>query len=510
MATQPPPPQVIVPWQRIEPLDLATLPVNGALTGLEKLRAEWESQLSQWSEAERSAVRQRELRLLAIETGILERIYDVDWGTTLTLVAEGITRDVIERSDGVVNDETLATLHAHLETLEMVLEVAAEDRPLTAHFIRELHAAITRTQSTHSAIDSLGRRFETELPRGRWKTQDNWVDLADGRRIMFCPPEQVASEIERLIELWTSLDKRDVHAVVKAAWLHHRFAQIHPFTDGNGRVARALVLLVMQKNHYAPLVVDRHHRDEYMASLEAATEGDLSPLVRLFASLQSAVLLRELARPDEAMPAGAPVAVAHALAAQLRAYRNRENTRRAKDLRSRLLIMVGHAESWFRQQASDLTQALDIGDPRVRVDSGGADPTRESEKLSWFRQQVIQSARTSGHYANLAGDLAWYGLRITVPLVGVRMRFVVSFHGVGREGDVMAATTFAELEWKKEDDDLSAKRQFVPTTKEAFVFLYNEPVKELSERVPDLIRLLNEGLTVAVTTLFRDVRSGGG
>jgi hypothetical protein len=49
----------------------------------------------------------------------------------------------------------------------------------------------------------------------------------------------------------------------------------------------------------------------------------------------------------------------------------------------------------------------------------------------------------------------------------------------------------------------------VATTKEAFVFIHNEPTSELQERAADLTRLLDDGLTVAVTTLFRYVRSGG-
>ena len=42
---------------------------------------------------------------------------------------------------------------------------------------------------------------------------------------------------------------------MEAAWLHHRFVQIHPFQDGNGRIARALSTLIFVKAGWFPLVV---------------------------------------------------------------------------------------------------------------------------------------------------------------------------------------------------------------------------------------------------------------
>ena len=65
------------------------------------------------------------------------------------------------------------------------------------------------------------------------------------------------------------------HRLLVAAWLHHRFAQIHPFADGNGRVTRALVTWHL----FLPIVVTRYDRSDYINALEAAADGDLKPLV---------------------------------------------------------------------------------------------------------------------------------------------------------------------------------------------------------------------------------------
>lgn len=67
---------------------------------------------------------------------------------------------------------------------------------------------------------------------------------------------------------------------VRSAWLHHRFTQIHPFQDGNGRVARALASLVFLREGLFPLVVRESDRVEYIGALETADAGDCHPWFR--------------------------------------------------------------------------------------------------------------------------------------------------------------------------------------------------------------------------------------
>lgn len=165
----------------------------------------------------------------------------------------------------------------------MVTEYVRDRRPLTTSFVKELHALITRTQHFYDATDALGRSIRTELEHGKYKALPNNVRLGDGSLYVFAPPEQVNGEIERLIDWYHGMDH--VHPVVSASWLHHRFVQIHPFQDGNGRVARALTLFATEKNEFPPIVVDRDDRDFYLEALDQADHGDLTPLGGLFAKL---------------------------------------------------------------------------------------------------------------------------------------------------------------------------------------------------------------------------------
>lgn len=80
-----------------------------------------------------------------------------------------------------------------------------------------------------------------------------------------------------------------------AAWLHHRFAQIHPFQDGNGRVTRALVTWHLVQHDYMPMVVTRHNRNDYIDALEVADRGDLTPLVNFTSRLHQRAILQGMA-----------------------------------------------------------------------------------------------------------------------------------------------------------------------------------------------------------------------
>ncbi|HWR46344.1 MAG TPA: hypothetical protein VN327_01820 [Pseudonocardiaceae bacterium] len=81
-------------WAEVEPLGVVNGELMQVLASVDALREAWEVSLAQASPGEFAETRRRSLRRHAIETGIIERLYDVDWGVTEALVAEGLTAEV--------------------------------------------------------------------------------------------------------------------------------------------------------------------------------------------------------------------------------------------------------------------------------------------------------------------------------------------------------------------------------------------------------------------------------
>lgn len=88
-----------------------------------------------------------------------------------------------------------------------------------------------------------------------------------GRDIETSSPEKVREDMDRLIK-WYDENKGKMHPVNLAAIFHGKFEQIHPFEDGNGRVGRFLINVILMKNKYPPLIIRKTQRISYLKALE--------------------------------------------------------------------------------------------------------------------------------------------------------------------------------------------------------------------------------------------------
>lgn len=492
-------PQVIR-WREIAPLPDINGDTDNLLATVDTVRGAWEEHLRLVSPEEFEAARIRTLRRHAIETGIIERLYDVSWGVTEALVAEGITRQAAAREGGI-SEDTLAIINSQLDALAMLVDAVQAGRQLTSSFIKELHAAITRSQATYEARDSLGRAFQRPLLHGAWKEFANDVIRADGSRLQYVPPEHVQGQIDRLLELYDQA--ADAHPVVRSAWLHHGFVLIHPFQDGNGRVARALTLMVLLQARYAPLVVDRNQRSDYLDALDAANEGDLRPLVRLFAGLELVALKSELSSPvSQASQATGVVPVARELVGRLRERRKTENEQRAArsvelaESIQRLVIDELHRlAAQLRAEFRAVDQAAS-----VKVDRAG--PGRP--RANYWRRQIVYAANRVDFFADVHEGSWWTSLQVEV--LGQLLRYLVVVQKVGR-GDlgVLAVTAVAEViddKATKGTSPVESRWAFEPTAKDSVTLVHTNSAEGRWSEVAELIdRTLSTALKFFVDQL---------
>jgi Fic family protein len=465
---------------------------------LNRLHRSWEEFSSSLDTSYQLSLRRRTLRRHAIETGIIERLYQIEWGVTETLVAEGLTREAIARSGGELSEGVLDMIAAQLDGLNMVTEYVQQDYPLTTSFIKELHALITRAQSFYDATDALGRPVRARLIHGKFKTLPNNVKLADGYLLTFAPPEQVNGEMERLVRWYNEMG--EVHPVIAASWLHHRFVQIHPFQDGNGRVARALTLLSLGRKSYPPLVVDRNNRDAYLNSLDKANEGDLAPLGRLFARLAMRSIRRELEEPAKQPVPRTARETARAFAQSIERQKFQEGMQKERAVLLRAGQIHGRIHDWFQETGKDLEEVF--AEEGTDVWTWTDEATPEDSRSNWWRHQIIRTARRAEHFADLSN--AWWSM-LKVKVNGLQLRFVISIHHVGsRRTGVMAITTFGDIRIPDEEA-ATHEDAFVPTSSDAFTFTYDEDVEDRSMELYDW---LDQSLAVALRELMRHTLGG--
>src|SRR6266511_3978520 len=445
------------------------------LDTVDELRTAWKRSIERASPEEFAEARRRTLRRHAIETGIIERLYDVSWGVTEALVAEGLTLDVAEREGG----------------------------DLSVFFIRELHQTITHHQTTYEARNELGQVLQVPLRHGQWKTQPNHVVRPDGSLLEYVPPDHVQPQMERHVELYE--ETAQLHPIVAAAWLHHRFIAIHPFQDGNGRVARALVLLVLLRKDYAPLVVDRRRRDEYLRALDLANAGDLAPLVRLFAGLEIVALRSELA-PSAVAPAAAASAVnvAQAYVERLRALRETDVAKLATDAASLATAVSTRIAAHVESLGEQLEHTFAEIDPDTRHRVYSAAPP--DDRARWWFAQLVRAARQVDFFTNLTGGSWWTRLHLTV--LGQTMRYVVAVQKVGHgETGVLAVTSFAERLLPRSEPD-EADSESAPIPEQLLTLSSNDSVTLVhtdtaEERWQEIAELIDQTLAAAVDEFSR-------
>lgn len=125
---------------------------------------------------------------------------------------------------------------------------------------------------------------------GRFRDMQNWIGGSDHspRDALYVPPapERVADLMDDLI---IYLNRDDIPVMLQAAIGHAQFESIHAFTDGNGRIGRALVSAVLRRrgvtrNAVVPLASGLlARRDDYFEALDEYRRGAPAPLADLFA-----------------------------------------------------------------------------------------------------------------------------------------------------------------------------------------------------------------------------------
>ena len=118
--------------------------------------------------------------------------------------------------------------------------------------------------------------FDVEKPVGAWKRIDNGAYWSD-QYIMYPPPSSMEKLMGLWLEMYNSLEVPDGHisAIKVYSLIHNTFVAIHPFFDGNGRMARLIANLPVIKGGFPPIIISNSVRYEYLNLLKGNKLRDL-------------------------------------------------------------------------------------------------------------------------------------------------------------------------------------------------------------------------------------------
>ena len=424
----------------------------------------------------------------AIETGLIERLYTLDRGITELMIEHGVNATLIPHNAGGNPTHIAAMIGDQQDAIESVFAFVSGDRQLSTSYVKELHGVFTRNQEFTEGRDQFGRRTQVPLLHGDYKKLPNNPTRPDGSVHVYCPPEHVASEMDQLVGMHLAHD--GIAPEVEAAWLHHRFTQIHPFQDGNGRVARALATLVLVKANWLPLVVRDSGRKNYIDALESADSGDLEPLVALFSSLQKAEFIRAIGIARETERAAR-------VDARIASIKQRLVQRR-DSLMQEWVAAVSTAGRLHEIAAQRLGEiAVSLQDAALSHDEFAffvdADEN-DGSRSHYFHRQIVSTAKVLGYYANTRHYRSWARL---VARDGNQGNILVSFHCIGHDFQGVLACSGTWFVRAPTDDSSHETGGETALSDSVFQINYKEAPEDVEIRFRDwLERVIERGLAL--------------
>ena len=199
------------------------------------------------------------------------------FGETVTYLMYGLTAKGKTLKDHL-------DIRGHNEAIFLLLNMVKEERGFTETDIRELHKIILVEPYYSNAITPDGLRAKKLIKIGQYKDRPNHVVTPTGDTHYYATPEDVPILMGELMD-WYNSEKNNpnIHPSVLAAIFHHRFVAIHPFDDGNGRLGRILMNLILMQKGFPPAIIKLKDREDYYIALNNANAGNYLLLVEYIA-----------------------------------------------------------------------------------------------------------------------------------------------------------------------------------------------------------------------------------
>lgn len=162
-------------------------------------------------------------------------------------------------------------MKAHNLCLNLMIEEAQTDKPLTETFIRELHHVMLREDYEVPVKTPFGEASSYTVHAGIYKTRPNSVLTPAGTMFYYATPEETPALMYDLVKWYNeAAEEGELSPIELAAVFHYRYIRIHPFEDGNGRIARLMVNFILKRHGWPMMVVKTKNKAAYLNALARA------------------------------------------------------------------------------------------------------------------------------------------------------------------------------------------------------------------------------------------------
>jgi hypothetical protein len=180
----------------------------------------------------------------------------------------------------------------------LLLKTLADERtPIAVEHITEIHRVICGPIESNALLGTRDAAFEQISP-GKMRPYPAFVLGNDRVFKECCSPENIRAETSKVLRALALAPDSPEDSPALGAWLHTSLCVIHPFLDGNGRVARALASLVLARAGLLPMLIPRDQRERYMAAVSRIHFGECAPIVSCICGWQKAAIESALRRVE--------------------------------------------------------------------------------------------------------------------------------------------------------------------------------------------------------------------
>ena len=218
------------------------------ISKLEEIRLDYKKIIKKFTQQQLQDVIDRFAVNFTYESNAIE-------GNSLTL--KDVT--MIIREGKIIKGKDLREIYETINTRKALSWIFHKTHPIDEKTILKLHEMLVR---------------DTGVTIG-YKKLPNFLI---GRNLATTPPENVKSEMEKLLEEYKKTSA--LHPLQRATIFHGKFEKIHPFEDGNGRVGRLLINIMLMHEGYPPVIIRKTQRVKYFHTLEACDKGHPENLCR--------------------------------------------------------------------------------------------------------------------------------------------------------------------------------------------------------------------------------------